>query len=328
MLVTKHHDGFALWPTAVPHPAKADWHMARDVVGELDAAVRKRCMRMGLYYSGGFDWSIKFGPVANVIDAATTLPTSPEYVAYADGQWRELVARYHPAVLWNDIGYPPAADALGLFADFYNTVPDGVINDRFTLVNGQTQHDFITPEFTVLQDISAEKFETVRGMGHGFGYNQNETDADYDTAETLIRLLVDVVSKNGNLLLNVGPKADGSIPVEQLSRLQAIGAWLRTNGSAIFGSKPWTHATGQTGDGTPVRFTTSADGKTLDVFVMGPVGAGELVLPGLGVTPESVALLGSSEVPQSSVSGADLHLTLANAPAAQPVTVFALTLAP
>ncbi len=325
VLVTKHHDGFALWPTAVPHPTRAGWHYARDVVGELSAAVRLRCMRMGLYYSGGFDWSVKPGPVETALDALTVMPQTPEYIAYADGQWRELIARYRPALLWNDIGYPPAADPLSLFATYYNTVPDGVINDRFTILPGQTHHDYSTPEFTVLKDISAEKFETVRGMGRGFGYNQNESDADLDSAETLVRLLVDVVSKNGNLLLNVGPKADGSIPPEQIHRLQAIGAWLDVNGAAIFGTRPWTHAAGVTGDALPVGFTAAADGRTLYAIVLGTVGAGEITLKDVGFKPKAVRLLGGAGRVPASVSGADLRLTLRAAPPAAPAYVFALT---
>jgi len=323
VLVTKHHDGFALWPTAVAHPTRPGWHYARDVVGELSQAVRQRCMRMGLYYSGGFDWSVKPGPVETALDALTVMPTTPEYVAYADAQWRELIARYHPAVLWNDIGYP--ADPLPLFAAFYNAVPDGVINDRFTLIPGQTHHDYSTPEFTVLQDISAEKFETVRGMGRGFGYNQNEGDADLDSAETLVRLLVDVVSKNGNLLLNVGPKADGSIPSEQMSRLEAIGAWLDVNGAAIFGTRPWSRAAGVTADATPVRFTAAADGRTVYAIVLGSVGAGDLTLKDVGFRPKAVRLLGASARVPASVSGADLRLTLRAAPLAAPAYAFALT---
>src|SRR3954464_10562356 len=97
-------------------------------------------------------------------------------------------------------------------------------------------------------------------MGRGFGYNQNETDATLTPADELIRLLVDVVSKNGNLLLNVGPKADGTVPIEQVTRLQTIGAWLDVNGESIFGTRPWTRSAGVTADATPVRFTASRDG--------------------------------------------------------------------
>jgi alpha-L-fucosidase len=324
VLVTKHHDGFALWPTGVPHPTRPNWNMARDVVGELSAAVRERCMRMGLYYSGGFDWSVQPGPVANSLDALRVAPQSPEYIAYADGQWRELIERYRPAVLWNDIGYPSNADVLRLFADYYNTVPDGVVNDRFTILPGFTHHDYVTPEFSVLGDVSPTKFETVRGMGRGFGYNQNEDDGDLDSAEELIHLLIDVVSKNGNLLLNVGPLADGTIPEAQARRLRAIGAWLAVNGEAIFATRPWTRAAGATGDGTPVRFTTSADGATLYAVVLGPLPAQEVTLAGVDVAAPSARLLGSPQPLAVTRAGADLRIALPAAPPAQAAYAFAL----
>ena len=325
VLVTKHHDGFSLWPTAVPHPTRPGWNMARDIVGELSSAVRRRCMRMGLYYSGGFDWSIRPGPVETALDALTVLPQTPEYIAYADAQWRELIERYRPAALWNDIGYPSADGALQLFADYYNAIPDGVINDRFSLIAGTTHHDYVTPEFTVLTDISATKFETVRGMGRGFGYNQNETEADLETPEGLIHLLVDVVSKNGNLLLNVGPMADGKIPAPQVSRLQAMGAWLAANGEAIFGTRPWVRAEGTTSDGTPVRFTTSGDGRRLFAIVLGPLPVGEITLLGLGSIPGGVRLLGTEGDLAATTNGADLRIVLPASPPAQAAHVFALS---
>jgi alpha-L-fucosidase len=324
VLVTKHHDGFALWPTSVPHPTRPGWNLSRDVVGELDAAVRRRCMRMGLYYSGGFDWSIQPGPIATVLDAAAVAPQTAEYIAYADGQWRELIQRYRPAVLWNDITYPNGADVLAVFADYYNAIPDGVVNDRFTIIPGLTHHDYTTPEFSVLADISAQKFETVRGMGRGFGYNRNETDADLESADGLIRLLVDVVSKNGNLLLNVGPMADGTVPAEQVTRLRAIGAWLRVNGAAIFGTRPWTRSEGSTADGTPVRFTASRDGATVYATVLGPLPAGAVTLLDAGPPPADVHLLGSAAEVAWTATGADLRVTLPPDLPAQAAYVFAL----
>jgi alpha-L-fucosidase len=324
VLVTKHHDGFALWPTDVPHPTRPGWHFDRDVVGELSAAVRRRCMRMGLYYSGGFDWSVQPGPIQTSLDALTVAPQTPEYIAYADGQWRELIARYRPAVMWNDVGYPNAADELQLFADYYNAVPDGVINDRFTIIPTLTHYDYTTPEFSVVTDISPGKFETVRGMGRGFGYNRNEADADLASATTLIRLLVDVVSKNGNLLLNVGPLADGTVPTAQADRLRAIGAWLGVNGEAIFATRPWTRAEGLTADGTPVRFTQSADATTTYAIVTGALPPGAVSIAAIGVLPAEVRLLGGAAPLGASLVGADLRIEVPTGLADAAAYVFAL----
>jgi alpha-L-fucosidase len=321
VLVTKHHDGYALWPTAVPHPRRPGWHATRDFVGELTAAVRARCMRMGLYYSGGLDWSAQPGPITNTLDLVWVRPPGPEYVAYADGQWRELIARYRPAVLWNDIGYPPDGDELALFADCYNAIPDGVVNDRFGLLPGLTHQDYVTPEFSVVRDISAQKFETVRGMGHGFGYNRNETE--YDSAAALIHLLVDVVSRNGNLLLNVGPHADGTIPPAQVERLRAIGRWLDVNGEAIYATRPWARAEGRTADGTPVRFT--ARDETVYAVVLGPLAAGgTLGLSGFGATPGRVRLLGSPGDLSWTRDGDDLRVVLPPSIPPEPAHVLAV----
>jgi alpha-L-fucosidase len=310
VLVTKHHDGFALWPSAVPHPTRPGWHAARDFVGELDGAVRRRCMRMGTYYSGGLDWAVQPGPIRNTLDTLTVAPQSAEYIAYADAQWRELITRYHPAVMWNDLGYPQNANALALFADFYNTVPDGVVNDRFVTLPPYTQHDYVTPEFTVPDEPSAEKFETVRGMDRGFGYNQNSTEADYTPARGLLTQLIDVVSKNGKLLLNVGPMADGTIPAAQIERLQTIGAWLGGRGEAIFGTRPWLRAEGATAEGLAVRFTARKDGRTVYAIVLDDIPGRTITIEDVGRRVRRVRLLGVGTRLKWRSDGDDLVITL------------------
>jgi alpha-L-fucosidase len=310
VLVTKHHDGFALWPSAVPHPTRPGWHSTRDFVGELDAAVRRRCLRMGTYYSGGLDWVVQPGPIRNTLDVPGVQPQSAEYIAYADAQWRELIARYRPAVMWNDLGYPAAADELGLFADFYNTVPDGVVNDRFVTLPPYTHHDYVTPEFYVPAEPLAGKFETVRGMDRGFGYNQNSTEADYTPARGLLAQLIDVVSKNGNLLLNVGPTADGTIPAPQVDRLREIGTWLGGRGEAIYATRAWERAEGTTREGPAVRFTARADGTTVYAIVLDDIPAQTITLEDVGRRVRRVRLLGVGTKLKWRIDGDDLVITL------------------
>jgi alpha-L-fucosidase len=253
VLTTKHHDGFTLWPSSTPNPTlPADrQHAARDLVGELTTAVRKQGLRMGLYYSGGYDWTFVPGPIRVAADYQKVKPQSEAYGKYADAHMRELMERYHPAVLWNDIDYPKSGHPLEIMAEYYNTVPDGVIDDRF----GVKHSDFNSPEYETLDKISPTKWEECRGLGRSFGYNRAEGEAETIAPDELIYLLVDIVSKNGNLLLDVGPEANGTIPAVQMTRLQALGAWLQQNGEAIYGSHPWTRATGETAEGIRVRFT-------------------------------------------------------------------------
>ena len=107
-------------------------------------------------------------------------------------------------------------------AEYYNAIPDGVVDDRF----GVKHSDFVSPEYETLSKISAKKWEECRGLGRSFGYNRAEGEAETIKKDELIYLLVDIVSKNGNLLLDVGPEADGTIPAVQMDRLKALGAWL------------------------------------------------------------------------------------------------------
>jgi alpha-L-fucosidase len=230
VLVTKHHDGVLLWPSRHPNPYKDGWMAERDIVGELAAAVRARGMRFGTYYSGGLDWTFGGLPITDVQSMIRAIPQSAEYLAYADAHWHELIERYDPCVLWNDIGYPMAADLDALFGDYYAAVPDGVVNDRFDFMGtmqGRVPADFVTPEYSATPTIAGKKWEATRGIGTSFGYNQLETEADYLPAADLIALLDDCNQRGGNLLLNVGPMADGTIPAPQADRLRAIGAWLR-----------------------------------------------------------------------------------------------------
>jgi len=136
-------------------------------------------------------------------------------------------------------------------ADYYDTVPDGVIDDRF----GVAHFDFKSPEYETLDKISPVEWEECRGLGRSFGFNRAEGEAETISAKDVIYLLVDIVSKNGNLLLDVGPEADGTIPPVQASRLQALGSWLQQNGEASYGTTPWTRANGTAADGTDIRFT-------------------------------------------------------------------------
>ena len=217
-------------------------------------------MRFGLYYSGGLDWTVRPEPIANLGDMFACVPTERQYTDYAAAQVRELIARYKPSVLWNDIAWPSKADVPQLFTDYYAAVPDGVINDRwfaedafFTSLRDPAARksfndmmkariaaadgpqegpvpphcDFRTVEYGLGAIPKNKKWESCRGLGLAFGYNREELASDYMTGAELIAMHRDVTSKGGNLLINVGPMADATIPVEQRTPLIELGKTLR-----------------------------------------------------------------------------------------------------
>jgi alpha-L-fucosidase len=315
VLTTKHHDGFLLWPSDTPNPQRDGYYASRDLVGELTEAVKNEGMKMGLYYSSGLDWTFNDHVIKNFPDLFTAVPQQPEYAEYIDTHWRELMNRYDPWVLWADIGSPEAFDAVNLIADYYNEKPEGVVNNRhkFQLPTDNSKppvhHDFTTPEYQVLDSIAEQKWETCRGIGLSFGYNQTEDVDEFLSVDELVDSFVDIVSKNGNLLLNVGPKADGTIPEGQRVRLEGLGQWLDTNGEAIFGSRPWTQAEATTSEGGRVRFTQK-DGAVYMTLLDEPASSTVIIenvpLEGLsGIT----ALQGQQDI-SFSLEGKTLQLTL------------------
>jgi alpha-L-fucosidase len=290
VLTTKHHDGFTLWPSRInnPHRPADQQGSERDLVGELTQSVRKLGLRMGLYYSGGLDWSFHAPPITTMEEVLSTVQQSNEFVKYVDAHWRELIDRYRPDILWNDISYPRNGDAVGIFSEYYNRFPEGVINNRW----GVEFADFTTPEYETYDQLTSKKWEATRGIGFSFGYNRAEGPEHMVSVDRLVDMLVDIVSKNGNLLLDVGPQADGTIPALQVERLQGLGRWLGINGEAIFGSRPWVRAEGKTAEGTDLRFTKK--GNSVYAILLTKPRELNITLPDLIVDNKTkIELLGS-----------------------------------
>jgi alpha-L-fucosidase len=319
VMVTKHHDGYLLWPSGVRNPRRASWQSRRDYVGEFTTAMRAQGLEAGLYYSGGLDWTFEPGPIRDFTSLIASVPSAPAYGQYATAHWRELIERYQPRILWNDIGYPGGTNLDALFAGYYNECPDGLVNDRFSPMDfghkgslkrrilvplfswlGQwamkagnmpapanVHSDFRTPEYSVYAQAPSFKWEATRGLGLSFGYNQAEGEEHTLPAEKLVHTFIDIVSKGGNLLLNIGPDAAGRIPGAQRSRLEALGAWLAVNGEGIYASRPWVRSEGTTSDGLGLRFTCR-DGRVY-AFLLGQPAGSILRLPGPGGTARQPA---------------------------------------
>lgn len=255
--VTKHHDGFLMWPSEHPNPHRQRWMAERDHIADLAIATRSAGMRFGVYYSGGLDWTFTPPPVRNLAEMLMSVPNSVEYGEYATAQVFELIERHRPEVLWGDIGWPWHRDPNELFARFYEACPEGVVNDRWNLIaarSGTLHADFVTPEYST-EAPPGRKFEVCRGLGRSFGYNRMESESTLPSLDELIWMLVDIVARGGNLLLNVGPTADGQVALSHVVRYTALGWWLRVNASAVYGTRPGGVST--TADGRRVATTLS-----------------------------------------------------------------------
>jgi alpha-L-fucosidase len=273
---TKHHDGIALWDapgTGLRNTVRRG--PRRDLVHELAEATRRHGMRFGVYYSGGLDWGVTDLPRIDTSAAVRGVrPNDAAYAAYVYGHVRDLVDRHRPDVLWNDIEWPDSGKhdgSLGLaelFRHYYASVPDGLVNDRF----GATHQDFGTSEYQAHRESeSSAAWEHCRGIGLSFGYNRVEDARHLLSGDELVRQFVDVVSRGGNLLLNVGPTAAGEIPAGQLAVLEHLGAWLAGAGDAIYGTRALSDGRATPSDDPWIRWTTR-DGRAFAIVdATGPV---------------------------------------------------------
>ena len=228
--VTKHHDGFCWWNTKLTDRNAVRVGPRRDVVRELADAVRGRGHIFGCYYSL-LDWAH---------------PHYPDPERYVDGfllpQLRELLEGYQPAVLWGDGHWGHsgthwraaeiAADARAFAARHGFEL---AINDRFFAPDP----DFTTFEYDVPARPPDGVWELCRGLSHSFCVNRAERPDDYLSARAIVALLVETVAKGGNLLLNVGPNADGTVSDLQTEPLRESGAWVRRHADAIHRSTSW-----------------------------------------------------------------------------------------
>ena len=236
VLVTKHHDGYCLWDS----PFQPEWNSVvsgpgRNIVEELTTAVRDKGLRMGFYYSLP-EWS-------NPRHIWMVDPDNEigDYVDnYMVPQFKELVGRYKPDLLFSDGDWNNTAEQLRsqeLISWYYNTVgKDAIVNNRWG--NG-TKHGFLTPEYSAGIANTEVPWAECRGFGRSFGLNRNEDLDNYMTDKELIQHFVELVAHGGGMTLNVGPYADGTIPLIQQERLRALGKWLKINGEAIYGTRPY-----------------------------------------------------------------------------------------
>lgn len=252
VLTSKHHDGFCLWPSAqASRTWGRPWNAAtigpkRDLLGDLFAALRKTSVKPGLYFSL-YEW---YNPLWKFDHA--------RYAAdHAMPQLYDVVQRYEPWVVWSDGDWdttPETWQSPKFLAWLYNesAVRDRVVvNDRWGNGTRFKHGGIYTPEYQPDLDFDNHDWEESRGMGASYGYNRNEDAWDYNSAQSLVLHLVDKVSRGGNFLLDIGPDAHGQIPPIMQERLLEIGAWLKINGEAIYGTQRWRNESQWTATGKP-----------------------------------------------------------------------------
>jgi alpha-L-fucosidase len=361
--VAEHHDGFAMYDSGL-----SDWTVAkmgphRDITGELARAVRAAGLHFGLsshrvehnfFLAPGREiasdvndsqYAAFYGPAHTWLSNPGGLPLNDDFT-YVSSAWAddwlargtELVEKYHPDIVYFDwwIGQPSIRPSLTRFAAFYyneslkygNQV--GVIN--YKDYSMQEHAGVMDLERGQLGDIRPLYWQTDTSVSNkSWGYIQNDT---FKSPEFIVHQLIDIVSKNGNLLMNVGPKSDGTIPDEVQQILLDVGVWLNANGEAIYGTRPWRiygegptkvvaglfHDTDTTRY-TPEDFRFTTRGDVLYAIGLDWPTNGEAMIRSLAQTVgservQSVVLLGSDAKLQFDQRADGLHLQLpAQAPA-------------
>jgi alpha-L-fucosidase len=242
VITSKHHDGFTLWPSET---ASRTWGFPwnageigakRDLLKELEVAVKQTDVKFGTYYSL-YEW---FHPWWK--------NDKKRFVEeHFHPQFKELVEGYQPDVVWTDGEWSMESEywkTPELLSWLFNESPIGesvVINDRWGKGDRHKHGGYYTTEYEAGME-GDHPWEECRGIGFSFGYNVNETEEDYASAQTLIYLLLNTVSNGGNLLLDIGPDGKGNIPEIMQERLLDMGKWLKVNGEAIYGTRKWDRA--------------------------------------------------------------------------------------
>jgi alpha-L-fucosidase len=237
---SKHHEGFCLWPSAEASKTWGrPWNAAeigpkRDLMAEMKAAVEKRGVKFGFYYSL-YEW---YNPLW------TNKTTRARYVTeHMFPQFKDVVSRYSPAIIFSDGEWDMQSKdwhSEELLAWLFNESPckdTVVINDRWGKDCRHKHGGYYTTEYAAGMKDDAHPWEESRGMAYSYGYNRDETPNDYKTSREFIFVLCDLVSRGGNFLLDIGPRADGTIPELMQQRLLEIGDWLKINGEAIYGTR-------------------------------------------------------------------------------------------
>lgn len=225
VLTTKHHEGFCLFDTKLTDYNAVRHGPGRDLVAEFVEAARAEGMRVGFYYSL-MDWHHPDGARCYHDEAARR-----RFVDYTHGLVRELCSNYGKLdILWYDVAWPLTAagwESAKLNAMVRQLQPDIVINNRSSL-----DEDFSTPEQHIEPAAEGRAWESCMTFNESWGYTP--IDTRYKDSWTVVKMLRQVASGGGNLLLNIGPAPDGSVPAPCVQALTEVGAWLDQYGASVY----------------------------------------------------------------------------------------------
>lgn len=300
VLTSKHHEGFTLWPSA----ESWNWNSVdigphRDLCGDLTNAVKKQGLHMGFYYSL-YEW---FNPLyKNDLNKYVDDHMIP--------QMKDLVTRYTPDILWTDGEWDKTSKewkSEEFLAWLYNESPvkeSVIVNDRWGSETRSRHGGFYTTEYGLVGDKEgidnsiAKPWEECRGIGTSFGFNRTENAGDYTSSKDLIKLLVSTVAAGGNLLLDIGPAADGTIPVIMQQRLLDIGKWLDLNGEAIYGTRSYVRMKSQYSINPETNKSIFFTKKNNDLYVISLNWPSDgIILNGIGASGSIRVTMPGSSVP-------------------------------
>ena len=343
VLTAKHHDGFSMFQSALtPYNIAAATPFKRDVTRELTDACRSSGLRFGCYYSVDRDWYRPLGPgnryqQNNLWDFPDSKQADFDryFDTFAKPQVEELLTKYRPDILWFDgIDMMDDTQIESLYRSIRELRPECVINSR---IKGCRFPDKIPPphcdyistgDNEIADKTLAFDWENPGTLNTSYGFNRN--DHNWVSAKEVVSRLVEIVSKGGNYLLNVGPTPEGLIPQPCIDRLLEVGAWIDINGEAIYGTSPW-RVTHEGDAAMPIRFT--AKGDAVYAICLAWPGGKEVVVKALGkrALPDksitSARMLGSSDEVNWQQSDDGLTLTVPPKAPCQHAFVYRINLA-
>lgn len=303
----KHMDGYCLWDNSFTHRDVVDMNPHRDLTREMFTAFRKEGLRTGFYYClEEFEYPmvrrdsivLRTSGASNVPELANA-EEFQKYQAFESGlhnrmlsgkvpvrnyvdeyvvpSVKEFIDKYEPDMLWFDAEWFAPAESFrtpDLAAYFYNKNEgrkEVAVNDRFGKESRSKQGDYYTSEFLEINQNLDHAWEECIPIGYSYGYHWKDDDSMVRSAGDLIKLLVRIVARGGNLLLLVAPDGQGKLPVYQTTRLDEMGKWLAQNGEAIYETRPHTVINDDTNAGQNVWYTQSKDGRyTYGIFFEWP----------------------------------------------------------